>query len=771
MTDQLIICEKPAAAKKIAEALADGGVTKKNEKGVPFYEIRHASKDILVGAAVGHLFGLGQKDQEKGYTYPIFDIEWLPSSSLRKESAYTKKYADVLKKLCKGVKELIVATDYDVEGEVIGLNIVRHLCKRKDAKRMKFSTLTKQDLVKAYANASAHLDWPQAEAGETRHLLDFYYGINVSRALTSAIKTAGTFKVLSAGRVQGPALKIIVDRDKLIKAFIAEPYWEISLLGEKHTHTIEAMHEKGKFFDKNQADTVMKTVKGAQAASVTAVDRKQFNQSQPTPFDLTTLQTESYRCFGISPKQTLELAQDLYTGGFISYPRTSSQQLPVEIGFKNILSDLSRHKIYAPLTQLLLKQPSLQPNNGKKKDPAHPAIFPTGVLPFDMSARHMKVYDLIVKRFFATFSTPAKRETMTVTLDVKKEVFIAKGTRTVEKGWHVLYAPYVKVEETELPELKRAEHVMVKKISMAAKKTQPPKRYTEASIIKELEKRSLGTKATRASIIETLKSRNYIKGRKALEATELGYQTLEVLEKFTPRIVDEELTRSFEERMESILEGKQHQPEILKHAREMLTELLADFKKKEKSVGEQLKETFGETRTTMKTVGTCPACEGNLVIKKGKFGRFIACSNYPECTQTFHLPNAGMVETTSKTCDACNHPIIIIIRKGKRPQELCINESCPKKAVDEKKIAEHMCPVCQKGKMMLRKSVYGSFLGCSRYPQCKTTQRINPDGSVAPVRVPAVKKKTTKKNTEKTTVRKQTTPTKKRSTKTKSSKK
>ena len=218
---ELIITEKPNAAKKIADALADGKPVKKLVNKVPYYELTHNGKDIIVGCAVGHLYGLKQK--EKKVKLPIFDIEWIPTSEISKGSAFTKKYLNVLKKIAKTADSFMVATDYDIEGEVIGLNVVRFTCKQKDAKRMKFSTLTKDELVESYEHAQAHLDWGQANAGEARHFLDWYYGINVSRALTKAVHTTGYFKLLSTGRVQGPALKMIVDKEKEIKAFKPDP--------------------------------------------------------------------------------------------------------------------------------------------------------------------------------------------------------------------------------------------------------------------------------------------------------------------------------------------------------------------------------------------------------------------------------------------------------------------------------------------------------------------------------------------------------------------
>ncbi len=719
---ELVITEKPNASKRVAEALSDGKPEKLNIKGVPYYTFTRGKNKITVGCAVGHLFGLAEKNKSKGFSYPVFDIEWVPNYMISKGAAFSKKYLEALKKLAKDADSVTVATDYDIEGEVIGLNIVRFVCNRNDAKRMKFSTLTKEDLIEAYDRASPRLDWKFAEAGETRHYLDYFYGINLSRALTHAIKSAGMFKILSTGRVQGPALKIVVDREREIAAFKPVPYWMIELQAKAKTGNVIAWHEADKFWEKEKADKIMDLVKGQKKAVVKKIEKTQFIQKPPIPFDLTSLQTEAYRCFGINPKVTLEIAQELYTNGWISYPRTSSQQLPPSLGFAKIFHSLAKQSGFKELVAKLLKKEKLVPNNGKKTDPAHPAIYPTGIAPKGIEGKQEKIYDLVVKRFLATFSDNAMRETMSIHLDVKKEVFIAKGTRTSEPGWHVFYAPYVKLEEAELPSVNEGEELSVKKFILHDEETKPPKRYTPSSLVRELEKRNLGTKATRAEVVDTLQRRNYTKGE-AIAVTELGMEIVKVLEKYSPKILDEELTRHFELDMEAIREGKKHREEILKEAKEILTDLLKEFKHKEKMIGEELKTTFTETRAVMTTVGECPVCKtGALTLRIGKFGRFIACNRYPECKTTFKLPAAGLAEVTTNLCPVCKYPMIKMIRKGKRPQEVCINLDCPSKGAVE--VKETICEKCKEGRMVLRKSVYGAFLACNRFPKCRNIARL-----------------------------------------------
>ena len=735
---ELIITEKPAAAKKIAESIADGKLIKENYQGVPYYKITHGKKDIVVACAVGHLYGLAEK-QKKGWIFPVFDIEWKPVSETTKASAFTKKYLNTLKKISKNADSFTVACDYDQEGEVIGLNVVRYVCNQKDAARMKFSTLTKEELREAYRNKSKHLDWGQAEAGETRHYLDWINGINYSRALTSAIKSAGSFKIMSTGRVQGPSLKIIVDREREIKAFKPTPFWQIQLIGEHNAKEIFAWHEEDKFWEKHKADSVIEKTKNQKEATVDKIERREYKQMPPFPFDLTSLQVEAYRCFNIQPKETLDIAQELYTSGFISYPRTSSQQLPESIGHKKIINELSKQDNYNNLAKVLLQKAKilpkkLLPNNGKKTDSAHPAIFPTGIAPKGLTEREYKIYDLIVKRFLSTFAEHAVRETMLVTLNCSEELFVAKGTRTIDKGWHVFYEPYVQLEEVGLPNVKENDKIKIKNIELISRETQAPKRYTPASIIKELEKRNLGTKATRSEIIDTLFQRGYVQG-KAIEATELGISTIETLERYCPKIIDEELTRYFEVEMEKIRERKQKKEKILEDARNSITKIISDFKMHQKEIGEDLSRANKETQNEMAFLGTCPVCkEGNLMMRRGKFGSFAACNKYPDCKTIFSLPKNAFIKPAKKNCDVCNFPKVLAIKKAKQPMEFCLNPKCPSKNAEGEAGKQAMaiakgeikrkCPSCKDGDIVLRSSIYGKFYGCSKYPKCRYTEKL-----------------------------------------------
>ena len=729
MAYELIISEKPNAAKIIAEALGDKRPKKKSVNKVPYYELKHNKKSIVVGCAVGHLYTVAEK--KKSFTYPSFDLQWTPSSEVSKKAAFSRKYLNVIKELAKKANLFTVACDYDVEGEVIGLNCIKYACNKKDAKRMKFSTLTKDDLIEAYKNASKHLDWGLANAGEARHFLDWMYGINISRALTLAVKSTGAFKILSSGRVQGPALKILYDKEKEIAAFKSEPFWQIYLEVEKKGKHISAFHENDKFSNHDEAKTRFDNSLW-KPAIVKSIEKKEIKQNPPNPFDLGSLQITAYKLFGINPKETLSLAQNLYTQGTISYPRTSSQKLPAKINYKKILKALAKNNAeYAKKANKVLSFEKLVPNEGKKKDPAHPAVYPTGIKPEKLSEKEKKIYDLVVKRFFATFGKPAIRESLNLRIDVGEEVFVAKGNRTKEKNWFELYEPYVRLKEEEWPVFNQGEELKIVKLDLLQKQTQPPKRYTPASTINELEKRGLGTKATRADIIDSLYQRNYIADQ-SIRVTDIGMRIVETLQKFCSDIIDEKLTKHFEKEMNKIRNKKMKKEDVLEEAKKVLTRILKVFKKNENKIGEELKKAHHETLSKESYVCKCPNCEGNLRIRftrKGKARiRFIGCDKYPDCKTTFAIPQSGSIKGTDKRCPHCDQPIVMIFMKRRKPQEVCLNRECPEKKIDEKESGveaiNKKCPKCGKD-LVLRTSVYGKFIGCSGYPKCRHTEKIN----------------------------------------------
>ncbi len=708
---KLIICEKPTAAKAIAYALATGGVEKKSNEGerAVWYEFQRNREKIVAVPAVGHLFTL--KQSEKGWGYPTFNVEWVPSFKATRTAAFAEPYFKNMENLAKDAKEVIIATDYDDEGEVIGYNLLRFIFKKEDANRMKFSTMTKEELLDSYSNM-ADINKNLVESGLSRHYLDWYWGINMSRALTNAIKSAAKrFRILSTGRVQGPVLHMLAKHEKKIKAFKPKPFWSILMDVKIGKQTLTASYYKDKIWEKGVAGRVLKKAKVKEAV-VKDIKKKTMMQKPPKPYNTTSMLADIYRFFGYSPQQGLNIAEALYQAGLISYPRTASEKLPKDIGYKKIITKLAKQTSYKKLAESLLKK-ELKPEEGKRTDPAHPAIYPTGEIR-KMGAVQKKVYDLIVHRFMAVFGEPAKRESQKVLLSANGETFHITGRTTIEPGWTTLYGKYSSREEVALPDIKAGDKLPVKRTYMLVKETQPPARYSQGSVLKEMEQHGLGTKATRAQILQILYNRGYLIG-KSIEVTELGSQLSDILEKHVPDLISEKLTRHFEEECDLVATGKADRGKILSEARETITNICERFKKKEKKVGEELTKAVIATQDKQNILGTCPKCGGTLRVHKlwrtGK--RFVGCTGYKKgCRFSAPLPREGLIVSTGKVCDKCKTPIIQVYRQGARPFRMCVDINCPtkkewldkkklKKAVAESRKASKMaeklkCEICSK---------------------------------------------------------------------------
>ncbi|MEM2588569.1 MAG: DNA topoisomerase I [Candidatus Bathyarchaeia archaeon] len=678
----LIITEKPDAAQRIASALDLKGKAKKVEdNGVPYY-VAERDKPIIVVPAVGHLYTVAEERSGRNY-YPVFNFRWVPRYIAERGVKQIRVWLETISKLAEGADTYIDACDYDIEGSIIGYCILKYACGGKEnvAKRMKYSTLTKEELEKAYEELLPKLDFALIEAGKTRHEVDWLYGVNLTRALTLAAKDwSGKYATLSTGRVQGPTLRFLVAREKAIRSFVPTPYWEIKAEIEIEGQVFEAEYEKDIIETKREAEEVLTACKGKDGV-VESIEVKQFQQMPPTPFDIGALQSEAYSLFGYTPRRTLDIAQRLYLDALISYPRTSSQKLPPAINYEGILKSLSAVPEYKNLAAELLAKKELKPNEGKKEDPAHPAIYPTGKIPERvLEEPERRIWDLVVRRFMAVFCEPAIRQSVKVCISINKQEFILRGRQTLKDGWLRFYEPYVRAEEVLLPQINEGQKLKVVRVISEEKFTKPPPRYNPGSLLKKMEEAGIGTKATRADIIQTLYDRKYVRDERIV-VTDLGFEVLEVLKRHCPSIVSIELTRSLEERMDKIQANMENRENVLLDTIEILKPVMEELKKKEKAIGEQLSHAIKKARLEERIVGQCPLCgTGSLMIlysrKTGK--RFIGCTNYfkKQCNAAFPLPQKGNARPTGRNCRGCGWPIVQVKIKGRRPWNLCFNPKC-----------------------------------------------------------------------------------------------
>lgn len=687
MSYTLIITEKPTAAKAVAEALSDSKPKKLGEKAI-WYEFEINKKKYVSVPAVGHLFTLKQTD--KGWSYPTFNVDWIPSFKANRFSAFSEPYFKNIESLAKDASDVIIATDYDDEGEVIGYNILRFLLNKNDASRMRFSTMTKEELNESFKNLTK-LNKNLIEAGLARHYMDWYYGINLTRALTLSIKSAAKrFRILSTGRVQGPTLHLLATHESKIKAFKPKPFWEIKIELRVNKQNIIAEYEKDKIWDKKEADTIFGKI--GKDAIVETITKKIMTQKPPKPYNTTSFLADVYRFFGYSPQQGLSIAESIYQAGLISYPRTSSEKLPKDINYKKIILNIAKQTKYEKDAKILLSKKELTPEEGARTDAAHPAIYPTGQLPKKIGDKQQRVYDLVVRRFLAVFGDEAKRESQKILLNINGEKFSINGKRTIESGWMGLYGRYAAREDIILPEVKKGEKFPILKKEILDKETPPPARYSQGSVLKEMEAKNLGTKATRAQILQILYNRGYVIGR-SIEVTELGMQLSNILEKNVPEVVSEELTGHFEEESDMIENGKKTKDDVLTEAKKELEKICNVIKKKEKKIGEELTTAVIQTQDKQSILGACIKCDGTLKVHKSwrTKKRFVGCTGYKKgCRVGFPLPREGVIISTEKICDECKTPIIQVQAPGRRPFRMCLDPNCVTKKdwLDKEKLKQ-----------------------------------------------------------------------------------
>ncbi len=685
----LIITEKPDTANRIAMALDSDGKPKKIvNNGVPYYQA-YRDGNIVVVPSLGHLYTISSK--QKGYVYPVFDYQWVPRYLAERGKSRIRVWLTVIAQLAKNADYFVDACDFDIEGSIIGYTILKYACGSKEtsAKRMKYSTLTKEELQESYTHLLPSLDFAQIEAGLTRHEIDWLYGINLSRALTQVVQnSSGQYATLSTGRVQGPTLRFIEIREKAINCFVPTPYWTITAKISINGVVFQVEYEKI-LENKTQAKEITNASKTKEAQIETVV-ATEFSQNPPEPFDLGSLQSEAYRIFKYTPMRTLSIAQNLYLDALISYPRTSSQKLPSSIGYKTILEKLGKTPAYSEHAAELLSKSTLTPKEGRKFDPAHPAIYPTGNLPGkSLVPAERNIFDLVVKRFLAVFGDLTIRQSIRLAVNFNGNLFRVNAARTLIDGWLHFYKPYVQLKDESLPSLTEGQKVSVEQIILSDHFTKPPPRFNPRSLLLKMEKEEIGTKATRAAIIQTLYNRKYLNGTGDFYVSDLGFEIIRVLSKYCPTVVYPEMTRLLESKMAAIQQGIETKQNVLQNAIETLKIVTSELKKEEAAIGAELSQPLTKSKPKEKIVGNCPKCnDGKLVIlrskKTGK--RFVGCTNYFEgnCNTAFPLPQKGTVKPLRSVCKSCGSPIVAVTLRTRRLWKLCLDPNCSSKG-DRKK--------------------------------------------------------------------------------------
>ena len=662
----------------------------------------------------------------KGWKVPSLPyLVWAPIEKLPAE----KEIIRALKNLAKKADSVVIGTDFDREGELIGsdaLAMVRDVAPDVPVSRARYSAFTKAEIDHAFANL-VELDQNLADAGESRQYIDLIWGAALTRYLTMA-KFGGFGNVRSAGRVQTPTLALVVERERERLAFKPEDFWviggEARPAGAGDDEVFKISHANGRFTDREAAETAFSHVEGATTGTVTEVVKKSRTQRPPAPFNTTSLQAAA-AAEGISPARTMRIAESLYMDGLISYPRVDNTVYPRSLDLRATVKAIAEVPQYAPACRELLAREKLTATRGKTETTDHPPIYPTAPAdPAKLEPAQWRLYNLIARRFLATLSDAAVIEGTKISIDVAGEPFQASGDVLKVPGFRAVY-PFGLKRDEQLPALEQGDAVDVREMQLEAKQTEPPARYSQGRLVQEMEKRGLGTKSTRASIIERLYQVKYFKGQPSgpIEPSQLGMAIIDALHTYAPRITTPDMTSELEEDMTHVAEGRDTQEQVVQHSRALLAGMLDALIEHKDDLGEAISDAV----TADARVGACPKCGKDLVMKTSAKtrGSFIGCMGWPDCDVTYPVPSGVRVsplEGEAAVCPECGAPRIKCQPFRQKAYEVCVNPKCPTNYEPDLKVGE--CSVCAEagrhGDLIAHKSEKSGkrFIRCTNYDDC-----------------------------------------------------
>jgi DNA topoisomerase I len=674
---RLIISEKANAAKKIAQFLAEGSVKDGKHRSVPHHTFTWKGEECVSVGLKGHVLN-PEYPEEYSNWQKVEPSELIDAKILKAVSE--KGVADAVKSLAKKADRVVIATDFDREGELIGVEALSLAFEANPklmdhVERARFSALTKGEVTRAFENL-VEVSRELADAGAARQDIDLIWGATLTRWVSRATKRYGN-AFLSVGRVQSPTLVLIAERERERRAFVPEPYWELEATLRNGGGPFVVHHAHGRF--KREAAAREAIANLTQTATVTEVKQKSATRPPPTPFNTTGFLTEAAR-LGIRPSRAARIAEDLYTDGYISYPRTDNTVYPRSLDLREILVYLKRVEGAGKYAEELLGAGNLSPTRGKRETTDHPPIYPTGRASRKaLREDQWKIYQLVVRRFLATLSDPARTLRTTLRFVSGGEPLVTSGTVVTEEGWLGVY-PYARRADEELPALSEGQVVEVVETEVLSKETQPPARYGQGRLIKLMEDLGLGTKATRPNIIQNLYDRGYVHDD-PIVPTETGLAVAQALKHFASEIATHEMTAELEKSMDAISEGKISKDSVVDESRDVLRRVYEHLTRSE----EEFADIVWNGIRGDEILGPCPNCGRDLVIRRNRKSgkRFAGCEGYPECRTTFPLPQRGDIIPLGTQCDACGSPEIKVIGK-RRPWVTCINMDCPKKGEQRK---------------------------------------------------------------------------------------
>ena len=771
---KLVVTEKNDAATQIGRLLCDVGRPKADKVyNTPIYRFQHEGEEWVTIGLRGHILAPDfpkelkfSKDQgwygvsadgevlpanvpdalarppfstkRKPYLADGIDIKgwkvpslpylvWAPIEKLPAE----KEIIRALKNLAAKADEIVIGTDFDREGELIGsdaLRQIRMVAPNTPVSRARYSAFTKAEIDHAFANL-VELDQDLADAGESRQYIDLVWGAVLTRYLTLA-RRGGFGNVRSAGRVQTPTLALVVEKEEERERFVPEDYWVISgELTHNGSDPFKTTHATARFKEKDAAELAFSHVRDAKTAQVTDVAKKARTQRPPAPFNTTSLQAAA-ASEGLSPARTMRLAESLYMSGLISYPRVDNTVYPRSLDLRECVKTLSAVPQYAPVCGELLKKDKLTATRGKQETTDHPPIYPTAPAdPHKLQPAEWKLYNLVARRFLATLMDSSVSEGTKVSLSIGGEPFVTSGSVLVKPGFRAIY-PFGLKKDDQLPPLEVGDVCDVEAMRLDAKQTEPPARYSQGRLIQEMERRGLGTKSTRASIIQRLYDVKYLKND-PVEPSQLGMAVIKALHELAPPITTTEMTAELEQSMTRVSEGADTQDRVVEQSRAVLAEWIDKLIEHKDDLGNEIADAV----TADAKVGVCPKCGKDLVMKSSAKtrGSFVGCMGWPDCDVTYPVPQ-GRISPLEGACPECGAPRVKVQPFRQRAYETCVNPACPTNFEPDLKVGE--CQACaaagRHGDLIAHKSERTGkrFIRCEHYDECGTSYPLPARGEL-----------------------------------------
>jgi DNA topoisomerase-1 len=700
---RLIVTEKNNSAKKIAEILSGDSAKADKSYKVPYYTWSDGDGEQMAIGLKGHV--LNPAFPEDYSNWQQTDLHDLIDAELIKEPT-DKNVVRAVRKVAEGASSLVIATDFDREGELIGLEALQEILEvnpglEETVKRARYSALTKEEIERAFSELD-ELSYPLAHAGWARQDIDLLWGATLTRAVSLATRRFGS-NFLSVGRVQSPTLALIVERELERRAHKAEPFWEVMARFEHPDGTFEAHHETDKFWKRAEAEAAIAGTKSP--GTVKEVSSRKNTRKPPTPYNTTAFTTDASSRLGITPSRAMRLAEDLYMDGFISYPRTDNTVYPRSLPVGELVRSLVNIRDFEAAKPLL--DGKLEPTRGKKETTDHPPIYPTqAVYPNALGdGPKRRVYELVVRRFLATFSTPMISESTRADIEAGSETYFVRGSVVVDPGYAAIYT-YARSSDDEIPKLEEGQQLAIDgEPWMVDKETQPPSRLSQGKLVEMMEERGLGTKATRADIIQKLYDRGYAYSNPPIPS-ETGIAMYEAFKRYVPEMATPEMTAKLEAEMDQIAAGDMTREIVVSDSRKLLHRTYDEIDGSSEDFAKQIWAGMDED----KFLGPCKVCieagrkreDGSpnrlriIELKGGK--RMYGCEGWirddPEsadsCRVSGPLPGRGYdLWRLEESCSVCGEMPRLSVKSFRgRPWKLCLNDECPTMVEMREKRAE-----------------------------------------------------------------------------------